>query len=205
MVNPILTQTPQPGDILATSQGDLLSNTTYLKTALARDHNVAYNTNANTDATQGFHNSISFLQGSASPSVPAGANSFFWSRNTDLYWRPSGGSKVQLTNANMGVNAATTGYSFLPGGLAIQWGQGTTPAIGGTAGQILITFPKSFSSAPYSIQCTAQQASGAAPLPTACVASPSVTASQFTIQVSTPGSSSTWRNVPFYWIAIGPK
>lgn len=146
------------------------------------------------------------MPGPNSPGVPAGADSFVWSRDTNLYWRPVGlgKSKVQLTNANIGASAATNGYSFLPGGLAIQWGSATTPTSGGTAGQMEITFPIAFSDPPYTIQCTAQLTAGSA-LPVICIGSPAITKTSFTIQVSTPTSSSTWRGVTFYWLAIGPK
>jgi hypothetical protein len=196
MTSPILQQIPQPSDILATSQSELLGNFQYFQQALNRDHNISFGIDANTDQAQGLHNRVALIDtGNTNIPRPSSANSIIWATQKNLYWKCSGINGVQLTNANVGNPvAATQGISFLPGGLAIQWGQFTS----NNSQPNTVTFLKTFSAASYCVQCTAIiNSSLKTSVQVASISSASFTAYTFA------SSSSPAPNILFSWMAIG--
>lgn len=90
---------------------------------------------------------------------------------------------IQLTKGNPSV--ATPGYSFLPGGILIQWGLGT--ASGGSAA---ITFPTPFPATLFSVVCT--------PLGTSAVGIAETGQSTTGFTAKTANS-----NTQFFWVALG--
>lgn len=193
MASPVYTDRPQAGNILSNSQVDLRNNFNYLDVALARDHNIAY-ADAAADVTQGYHVKVSYkAQGSVDPGLPTSADSFSYSFGGNQYWKnATTASGVQMTNTNVGspVNA-TNGYTFLPGGLMIQWGQGTSSAN--------INFPLAFSSAPFSVTANVLSAGN-----TLAVQINTVSSTQFSYNVF-KNSGGTMAGIIFSWMAIGPK
>lgn len=107
------------------------------------------------------------------------------------------GSSYQLTLATNGVDpniatiGAANGWSFIPGGLLIQWGSGSAPS--GTSGTF--SFPRAFSVTPYSLQVSIVRSSGAS--------------ANYGFAISTVNSTGFKTNSgyssshTFYWIAIG--
>jgi len=116
--------------------------------------------------------------------------------NKQLYVENSAGSVTSLTNNPFPVSAAT-GYSWLAGGLLIQWGYVTALAGGGSTN---INFAAlglpDFTGAPFSIQ-TQVRHNGYDDNAVACVTAGATTG--FTMK----NSSSNARD--FYWTAIGPR
>jgi len=105
-----------------------------------------------------------------------------------------------LTGASYQSKSAN-GFATLPGGVIIQWGQ--TAAISQNSGATTITFPKTFTTAVYSITATPLNAvpdTGGTGDQIAQIVSMSGTAS-FTILLQGVSSSST--AYPINWIAIG--
>lgn len=69
--------------------------------------------------------------------------------NAELFGINDASQVVQFTRGP--VSAATNGYSFLPGGILIQWGEVVFGAISET-----ITFPKAFTNIPFSFVITGE-------------------------------------------------
>ena len=107
---------------------------------------------------------------------------------SNLYQLTAGTSGADANIATFGANA--NGWTFLPGGLLLQWGsysQGTS-----TAG-ISVSFSRAFGAAPYSIVLTFNRNSGT----DASVMVKSLTASSFTGRSTASGSHTA------YYQAIG--
>lgn len=115
--------------------------------------------------------------------------------NPQLYCiDPSGANHTQLSTSAKPLSAQN-GYSWLPGGMLIQWGLNFANGGADTS----ITFPISFSAAPYSIQTTFYRSTGSTstlPLYISTATAPSAT--KFKVWNPVGGHD-------FYWIAIGPK
>lgn len=196
-----LTRRPQPADVLAMSQGDILNNFLYLQAALDQDHIVDFGIDETTDDTQGRHNQVSlFGRNFASLAVPAGMDALLSSFQGNLYFRNSVmTSSVQLTNANvMPSVTGGIGYTFLPGGLMLVYGK---TAIDVTQPQT-INFPNSgFDSPPYSVTVTTIGFPNAGSGPRQSVSVTATAAGNFTVGVY--GFSVVLTDI--YWMAIGPK
>lgn len=106
------------------------------------------------------------------------------SGSSEIFVVRDGGSPIQMTRGN--VSAATSGHSFLPGGILIQWGSVTTTGAAGT-----FTFPIPFTSAVYSVSLTTQLIGTAT---ASLQAAPGL--SSISIRVDDT-------NIPVYVIAIG--
>lgn len=127
---------PQPGDVLATSQGDIEHNYLYLANTLGTaqpnkvagtgsgDHQISI---GGTDAVQfeGRHVQVSLNnRGNINLAMPGdGTDSLMWSSGGEIYWKNNiVASGVQMTN-NFSPNISVpNGYTrtFLPGGIVIQ-------------------------------------------------------------------------------------
>jgi len=132
-------------------------------------------------------------QGSA-PSTAANEGGLYTKQAnsvTCLFWRQeSSGTEVQMTTSQT-PSKATSGYSFLPGDILIQWGQKATPGSSGS-----VSYPVAFASAPYSLSVSIQRDSG----------NQSVTIDSSTIPTTTTFNylSSSAGSSILYWMAIGP-
>lgn len=121
--------------------------------------------------------------------VPGGSSNLFWKRRSD------NATHIQMTNT-VGISANSDGYSFLPGGLMIQWGFETIVDSGtGTT----VSFSPSFDGAPFIFVITASYSGSG----TAAGVSydPSTLLSSGVRAKLTTGSGSRACN----WIAIGAK
>ena len=101
-------------------------------------------------------------------------------------------SRVSQLTCSIAPSRNATGYTFLPGGMLLEWGQ--TPAIASNA-DLIVNLPAWMAAAVYSVQITGRHNGGA--LVTGHVHT--LQAHDFTIR----NTSSVARD--FYWMAIGPQ
>lgn len=193
----MLTSKPDSGDILSVSQVNLKDNFDYLRTSLNKDHIVDFSVDSS-DALQGRHKQVSFNNRAfASLAVPAGTEGLVHVFNGNIYWRSINmPSSVQLSNDNVGTPlAATSGYSFLPGGLMIAWGKSAI-----VNGNNTIAYPKAgFSSNP-SVTISPVMSSA---LPATRLFFVRTISSQTNLELFSGYSTGDCGFVQ--WIAIGPK
>lgn len=130
-----LNNVPLSGQSLGVTRVPINQNFSVIDTAFSVDH-VDYN-----DPNQGKHDKVTMPVQAASPTSGAGEVVLF-SRTSTLtsvpemaFRRQSNGAVVEFTSASL----AATGWSYLPSGLLIKWGNGNTLAA--PAGVTTITFP----------------------------------------------------------------
>lgn len=202
---------PVASDILANSQGDIQGNFEFLQATLGKDHQIVFNdTNATT--AEGRHNSVGFIDKGVQAFPIDGLTAFSYATGGQVFFINSAAGPYQITNsvstagaqALFGTNTAyptggpvaTTlgGWSFLPGGLILQYGSIKT-----LGAHTPVLFPIVFPSGltPYSIQLTSYAIS-AGDNQACSVDSGTDSASGFTINSSSSGNITF-----FYWSAIG--
>ncbi|HEY3526735.1 MAG TPA: hypothetical protein VGK47_11095 [Nitrososphaeraceae archaeon] len=113
---------PNPPNFPSQDVGSMQTNTNSINTWVVQDH-FGFNTN---DNTGGYHDQVS-LKDQAAPGIPAGLNGVLFSNDVAgrswPFWQNALGS-FQITGsaaANVPL-AAANGYTFLPGGIIVQWG-----------------------------------------------------------------------------------
>lgn len=184
---------PRATDLLINSQGDLLANNTNLNTIFSKNHiplNVA--TNA------GKHTFVELVNSAALPAGLATNEGTLYVKTVDsrrelFYTNDNSGNEWQLTslsNSNFATFGADPGWTFLPGGMLMQWGTSTKSTDG------TVSFSRSFGTC-YAVQCTILENNS----------------NRHFIQVKTIGSSSfkvasrdssgNDESNTFTWIAIG--
>ncbi len=137
----------------------------------------------------GMHTQVQMVEQSGDPSPIAGTDSFYTKVVTiaaaplgETFFKRGGVSTpIQMTSGNISDNS--TGYSFLPGGILIQWGS----AVG--TNNLSVNFPVQFTSL-YNVQVTLASNSHKYG-----IKSPSLSGFQFSTDSSSAAS--------FYWVAIG--
>lgn len=139
------------------------------------------------------------------PSIVAGIGQLFSSAVTDgsstdtgLYWLSGNGLKVALTR-NFQPAALANGYTFLPGGIILQWGLKTiTPNSWPTTDQTLTFAPsnKNFPNACLAVFTTFRSNSTSG----GDIGINSISTTNFHWQF---GGSSSASYSGFYWVAIG--
>ncbi len=188
---------PSVGQKLGASRQQVLNNFASLRSTIAVDHIDVNSANAGKHTVVHLQNNVS---------DPTALNNFgeIYSKGinsiaTDiaLFYRPgnTGIAPIQMT-MNVAPLAATNGYSFLPGGILIQWGTKTSP---GSSGQISFPIPFPSTNPPFTIQVTLKRDSGnqSVTVDNGSGSNPAPTASKFGYLASTSGSTAV------YWIAIG--
>lgn len=114
---------PRPDDLISESQGQILDNFGQLNTVFGQDH-VKYD-NA-TVGDRGKHNQSTYKQLSGDPATTADEMALYakddGSGNTRLFLKQETptGTVIQLSGIDPQI--ADNGYTFLPGGLLMQWG-----------------------------------------------------------------------------------
>lgn len=189
---------PQATDLISVSQGDLLTNFQQIGTVFDVDHVALDNA---TSANRGKHDKSTYVEQASDPTTSANEVAVYSKDNgsgaSDLYLRrESNGNVIRMSSGT--PTASQNGYSFLPGGILIQWGRST---IAGSASTQAITFPTAFSGTAYVVDVTpyASPITGSSPRE---IGASSITSTGFTAESfngSVPGGG-----VPFGWIAIGP-
>ncbi len=141
---------PQPNDLLSDSQGDILQNFSSANTSFGINHYAFDNATVN----NGKHKFVGMPVLAAAPTTAAGEGA--------LYFKTAGagsalfmvrdnnaGTEVQLTSSSVGnVQAAANGWTWLPGGLLLQWGS-FNPNL-----STAVAFPVAFTTVPYSVVLT---------------------------------------------------
>lgn len=185
---------PQPTDFLSNSQSDMLNNFKSANSSMAINH---YPFNDGT-VNNGKHKFIEMPQLTVAPTTVASEGALYTkagTAGTALFWIRDGsaGTEVQLTSSSVGnVSNSSNGFTWLPGGIFMQWGQVASPGSSGS-----VSFPVSFNAAPYSIQVTLQRASGNQSVTVNSGTPPTTTGFNF---LSSSGGSTI-----LYWIAIGSR
>ncbi len=99
---------------------NLTANTHYLALNVGTDHNFTQNT---ANANDGYHKVIHFVTQGGNPGVVATAGQLYTKTQNaanELFYMNNAGTVTQLTGAG---SAAANGYTTLPGGILLQWGQ----------------------------------------------------------------------------------
>jgi len=134
------TDTPLAPDLLSVSQGDIRNNIDYLQATLNKDHQTVFG-DTNVTVFEGRHKQVSMNdRANNNLAIPAdGTDNFLWGSGGNLFWRNTTvANGVQMT-VNIDPLAAASGYTFLPGGLLLQWGINA-----GVAAATTINFPVPF-------------------------------------------------------------
>lgn len=194
---PILTDNPDAGDVLATSQVDLQNNFRFLSAALTKDLNILFGLDSAT-ADVGYHKKVTLIASANSNIVmPVSADSLLFSFGGDFYWKNNTlATAVQMTNAAMGVPTnAAFGYTYLPGGLMLQWGKSIS-----AGAPLLVNFTPVFSAAPHTISTTVSSATANQ---LSQVTASNANSFTFVVYTANTAAISAGKNV--FWMAIGPK
>ena len=112
------------------------ANTNAISTFLGIDH-VAFGANGS-----GWHQQSTYPISSVDPTTSASQLAVYSKTVTqpELFIRgQSAGTVIQMSNINFGTSAGNQGYTFLPGGIILLWGDATVNT-SGTA----VTFTKAF-------------------------------------------------------------
>jgi hypothetical protein len=150
----------------------------------------------NTTSQNGYHKVVHMVPSVGTPAAVAGIGELYCrtvSGQEQLFFQTGPGLVIQMTNGFVPV-LANNGYTFLPGGIIFQWGYETAPA---GAGPHTLTFPISFPSKFYNIQCT-MRANSTSTNVIYPITIPQVVA---TPSITYTNTSSSIRE--FYWTAIG--
>jgi hypothetical protein len=146
----------------------------------------------------GYHKVVHMVPQGGNPVAVAGYGQLFsktinsFTTDQALFWETGTGLIQQLT-VNLTPLAASNGYTFLPGGLILQWGVKSSPGSSGT-----ITFATSNISFPnncFNVSITQRRDSSSSTQGMYLNGAPSAT------QFSYNGSSSS--DTALYWWAIG--
>jgi hypothetical protein len=189
---------PAAAEVLANSQPLMLANNQYLQTSIGVDHNFTANT---ATAQDGYHKVIHFVRQAGNPAPIANVGQLFTkvgTSNTQLFYEDAAGVVTQLTTSVTPV-AAANGYTFLPGGLILQWGTVTPLIAGGTPTAVLfnaanINFPNTC----FNVQLTLHPTSAGGTTNAQTISVVSFSTAQFVYNYS--GGSAYNR---LYWVAIG--
>ncbi len=150
----------------------------------------------------GWHNVIHIPQitGNTDPAattVPANAGQVYTRTiggDLQLFYESSGGIISQLTTPGVTPSANLPGYSYLPGGVIFQWGNGIST---GASPNVSVTFPLTFPSAIFNIQMLPLEASNSRRL----WHLNSNTTAGFTAYLQDTNGASVVN--AFYWMALG--
>lgn len=164
---------PASGHTPANDQPLMEANYTYLKQSYGKDHNFTNTSNTSLSNPDGYHTVLHFTNQSGDPSSISSTGQFYaktitQGSNTDqqLFFEGGTGFISQLTTSNAGSQSlfgtntnyqaamagspatasVTGGWSFLPGGLILNYGFATTLKPGSSNG-VLVTYACPFPNA----------------------------------------------------------
>jgi len=209
---------PNPPNSPSSDVPNMQTNTNSINTLV----NVDHYTFSSASPSAGTHKKVS-LANISNPGVPVGSNGVFFSKLATSSWPfwQNANSVYQMMGANANADAATAsfsgfgafgtvtanyaqsaGWTFLPGGMLLQYGSVTstlgTPQI--SPSTIAVTFPVVYSTANIVVSITPIcKAAGTSDIHVASLKSGTVATSGFTCNYD----SSTTAYVGFTWTAIG--
>lgn len=132
---------PNPPNLPSTDVNAMQTNTATIDSWVQRDH-FGFNTD-----NGGLHNKVS-LPNQGAPAIPTNMNAVFFAKavggNSWPHWvNGIGVAGFQITGSAAAVypSAVANGYSFLPGGLIIQWGKFLIPTTVAVNVPMNINFP----------------------------------------------------------------
>lgn len=178
---------PQPNDLLSQSQGEIQQNFSEIQTLVGINH---INFGA---AGAGKHLYLQ-LPEHAAPTTAVNEAGFYanvgaTSAVTELFFRrENNGDEIPMTEHL----AVATGWSYLPSGIILQWGQGGSGAF---------VFPKVFPNNCFSVNLTAIS-NGVSKVAVALTGAPT-TAGFSTYSWAIGGSQADQPGTPLRYIAIG--
>lgn len=184
---------PFVGQSLGNSRTQVLNNFASLRTQTAANHADV------NDANAGKHTFIQYVVQGSDPSTAANEVARYTKLVSgvarEFLRLPSNGSVFQVSGPAPVVGA--NGYTFLPGGLLMQWGT----RAGSSSSSNAVVFPVAFSAAPYYVNAIPVRAASSPGSDFATViVTGSVTTTGFTI-----GNIGSHTIVSWYWTAIGPQ
>lgn len=185
---------PKPGDLISVSQGQILANFQAIQTLIDVNH-VDFADAGN----MGKHKFVTFTDQTALPPVAAGTDLNMYNAvdgNTglqELWIGNSAGSTIPFTSGIF----ATPGWTFIPSGIMIQWGNGGN--INDNQNPLItVTFSRSFPNACFQvIVCPLLSNAGLTP---PLVYTGGVTAMNFLLGAKNGNSGNT---SSYRYIAIG--
>lgn len=164
----------------------MLANNVAMAGIIAVDH-IGFNA-----ANGGMHKQVSMIN-ETSPAIGT-ANAVLYANGNQVKFKNSS-VDVQLTSSVTPL-AAANGYTFLPGGILLQWGTATFP--GSPVGYVDVTFSRAFSLAPWNVTASLGVSPGTDS--SRGIGVINITSSGCRIQ-----NWNCWvLNGPVYWLAIGP-
>lgn len=182
---------PESGSSLGNTRTKFVNNFSTIRTAIQANHENISNAGA------GKHRFIQLMN--VSPGTTSATElGLFNGTNNRLFLRPeSNGNTIQMSGIN--PVSATNGYTFLPGGILMQWGT-TASSSNATVDILFATDGVDFDATPYNIQVTGlrlQANPGNSDSWVITDTPPSATG--FTIK------NNGGHTFAFMWLAIGPK
>ncbi len=196
---------PAANQTLANSQPLIRDNFTEVFTDFGKNH-VGF-TNA-TVADRGKHNFVTLKVQAADPVIANNNEAEIFTKQiggiTQLFWKRFNGSAVQMTAVDpvytpgVGPVFDNKGFTFLPGGLLLQYGN----LVVNNATRTPVVFPTAFSAPPYTIQVAMGRHNSDNPKQVYVwdQAPFTPTAANFNVYYTT-GTEPTHI---VYWLAIGP-
>ena len=192
---PYDTNIPRATDNLNVSQGDIQGNFLTANTIMAINHYPFDNTSAD----KGKHKFVDMPILAALPSIASGDGGLYTktvSSQSQLFYAADGNiTEYQMTRvipASVGTFATNPGWTFLPGGLIMQYGSKSNP---GTSGSVLFTPNIDFPTACFYVFLQLQHSSSGNESATV---QPTPTTTGFSYRTTSSGASTI-----LYWWAIG--
>lgn len=200
------TDTPISSHTLAADQPTMEANFLYLADTLGTtlksgDHQISIGGVDNT-SFEGRHLQSSYSnRHGAAPTVAGiadGTNAMIYSDNGNLFMDSAtlaGPYQLTTVNATLPVakfGAINNGWTFLGGGLIMQYGSVNSPGGSGT-----VTFPVTFPSSVYSVQLTLSRNASSTVVSAYVNSASAVGPSSFAYTATSSGSTT------LYWVAIG--
>jgi len=180
---------PKNGTSLGSSKVPIRNNIDGTFLTLSVDHQ-----NAN-EANPGYHTDIHMVPEASNPAAVPGIGQLYSNTvgsDQQLFYESGLGVISQITN-NVTPTTGNNGYTYLPGGLIIQWGV-TAGSFGSTVAVLFTTSNIDFPNNVFNIQITAR---GTTPGTCASILASSVATTGFTINNSNSAPNG------YYWFAIG--
>ncbi len=129
---------PQTGDNPSQSQGQILQNFQSLQDAQDKNHVTLQDI-----TNRGLHKFLQMPEQGSDPATTANMGAFYCKDiggfTRGVFRQENNGTVIQMTGID--PLSAVTGYTFLPGGLLIQWG---TSAVNAAPASTNIVFPIAF-------------------------------------------------------------
>lgn len=177
--------------------------------------NVDHVTFSNVSAQNGYHKSVHFNNVSTIATNPptnyppngvtvsGGYGQLFGAQVNDgynsdeaLFFLTGGGRLLQLTS-NFVPDKTINGFTFLPGGLCLQWGSKALTSANSQSGTV--SYNQNFANAPLNVSATLISKTGGTTSSNNTIAIRSTTAASFVYDYNGAGG----QYVGFFWMAIG--